>query len=119
MGSLRSLHLNHHKYFRETLPPTDLEFISACKTGNIHVVQQMLRDGANVNARTALGLTPLMLAAFNRFMDIVILLIDHGADVNLLTYRHEGSAWFYSLGNKEITEILLDHGAKPHHYKGQ
>ena len=114
MGSLRSLHHYPHQSFHEIRPPTDEEFVDACIIGDMRIVQQMLKDGANVNARSiCYKITPLMWAVHKQFKEIVILLINHGADVNLLTSRNKESALFYAQGNEEITKILLDHGAKP------
>ncbi len=50
--------------------------------GRVPVVQNLLAQGVNVNARTVSGKTPLMAAAYRGYSDIVQLLIDSGADIN-------------------------------------
>jgi hypothetical protein len=55
---------------------------NAILKGRVPVVQNLLAQGVNVNARTVSGKTPLMAAAYKGYGDIVQLLIDSGADVN-------------------------------------
>ena len=75
----------------------------------------MLADGADVNARTRDGLTPLMRAAWGKHAAAVLeLLIAHGAGVNAVNNHGETAlikaAWS---GCVENLEVLLEHGADP------
>jgi len=67
-------------------PPTvkapDISIHEAAGTGNIEAVKQHLAAGADVNAKTTWGGTPLFLAAWNGHKEIAELLIAEGADVN-------------------------------------
>ncbi len=54
---------------------------SAAQRGYLHVVKESLRQGVDVNSRTQSGRhTPLHLAAKNGKFDIVVLLIENGAN---------------------------------------
>lgn len=64
--------------FEETRgTPTALAF--AVQSSVIEEVERLIADGADVNARTEHGTTPLM-SAFNR--KVARILVKHGADVN-------------------------------------
>jgi ankyrin repeat protein len=84
----------------------------AAFTGNIEAIKQHLAAGTDVNAKDAVGNTPLIVAAGNGYNEIAELLIAEGADVNA-----KGSIDWTSLhhtaiqGYKEISELLIDNGA--------
>src|SRR5437879_7404602 len=74
-----------------------------------------LRKGADVNARDSRVWTPLMRAAGNGHVEIVKLLIEHGADVNVRdTDKHNaGHTALMHTTHLEIIELLLKHGGDP------
>jgi ankyrin repeat protein len=84
----------------------------------VHVAQLLLERGADVNTRRSDHWTPLHLASHWRKLDLVRLLIHHGAEVKAvddfgMTPLHE-----VSKGNHEsqengvrVAQLLLDHGA--------
>lgn len=92
--------------------------------GNIALVKDLLKQGANVNAqsycayktgKTCLPKTALGFAGENGHMDLVILLIQRGADVN----ARWGSAYTAlklasQKGYVKIITCVLDNGAKSH-----
>jgi ankyrin repeat protein len=99
---------------------------TAARTGNLTEVERQLALGVNVNSRHYFTRdTPLIEAAYSGHVEIVKILIDHGADVNL-----KGEAWCGPLhaaalgGHVEVVKLLLHHGAdvnifshnKPLHY---
>jgi len=83
----------------------------AAATGDIDGVKGALNEGANVNAKNDVGMTPLILASLSN-KEIVELLIEKGANVNA-----KGNEGFTALmmavinGNSEIVELLVGKGA--------
>lgn len=59
------------------------QLVVAASNGNTSRVIELLRKGADVNARGARGRTPVMAAAYRNHIETVAALIDAGADVNL------------------------------------
>src|SRR6266571_9373673 len=55
---------------------------SAAKSGDIERVKILLEQGADVNARNAIGAAPLHEAAWSGNIDLVELLLARGADVD-------------------------------------
>ncbi len=77
-------------------------------------VKALLANGANVDAVTESGMTPLMYAASNGSAEIVQILLDTGAQVN--AKRNDGftaidlAAFFGQVG---VVRLLLQRGADP------
>jgi ankyrin repeat protein len=97
---------------------------TACHTGDIERVRELLRQDPSLANRVGqhegyyLGAgAPLSNAAAVGRMDIVQLLLDHGADPNLPEeqYAPKGKALYSAVyhGHYEIAELLLDRGAFP------
>ena len=99
---------------------------TAAREGNLKEVRRQLAWGVNANKRHFFTRDTLLIeAADNGHMDVVKLLIENGADVNL-----KGEAWYGPLhaaaakGHIEVVKILLENGAdvnifhqnKPLHY---
>lgn len=68
-----------------TTPERDTSLLDACKNTveNLNTVQSLIESGANVNAVTPSGRTALMLASYRGHSDIVAILIQNGADVDI------------------------------------
>jgi hypothetical protein len=62
--------------------PLDEDLFNAVFNGDTENVQRLLDKGSNINYRNRYGYTPIILAARSGLVDIVKLLIDHGADIN-------------------------------------
>ena len=95
-------------------------FRIAAGLGNKARVQGLIEQGAEVNSRgpggrdVPSGGTALMLAAARGYIDVVRLLLSHGADPNLAD-EGGGTALIYTVwkGHTEIVRVLLEHGADP------
>ena len=95
---------------------------TAARESNLKEVKRQLAWGANPNSRDWFTVeTPLIEAAANGHADVVKLLIQSGADVNL-----QGEAWYGPLhracenGHVEVAKILLENGADVnlfHHHR--
>lgn len=59
---------------------TPLHRAVSCSTPNLDIIKTLLTNGADVNAKTYAGDTPLHYAVSDRHYDIVKLLLDYGAD---------------------------------------
>ncbi len=98
----------------------DSEFRMAAGQGNLAKVQALIEGGADVNSRgpgggdAPPGGTALFLAATLNHIDVVRLLLTHGADVNL---ADEGGAtaliYTVSAGHAAVVATLLEAGADP------
>lgn len=94
--------------------------IVAVKNHNFEVVQELIRNGAELNncIMTPRKVTPLHTAAEEGFLDIVELLIDAGAKVDTEMYcsssQFGGNTQLFLAalrGHTAICELLLQHGA--------
>ena len=84
----------------------------AVSKGHKDVVELLITEGADVNAKCDIGWTPLHLAAQEGHKEIAELLIAKGVDVNAKTVgewtpMHSAA----SKGQKEIVELLIVEGA--------
>jgi ankyrin repeat protein len=57
--------------------------------GQLSLVHELLKNGANVNVANGDGNTPLHLAAFMCHREVVMLLLEHGADADQKNNRGE------------------------------
>ncbi|MBN2181376.1 MAG: ankyrin repeat domain-containing protein [Sedimentisphaerales bacterium] len=71
----------------QVAPPPKLAFTTndtplhaACYWNHIDIVRLLIKNGADVNAVDAWGITPLLYAVVCRYDDIVQMLLDHGAN---------------------------------------
>lgn len=91
---------------QESLRSKDESLIEAAKKGDSQKVEQLISEGANIEARGERG-TVLMHAAGNGHKEIVELLLSKGADVNAKN-NHGATASMYAEKNgyREIVEML-------------
>ncbi len=89
---------------------------AAVHTGNLNVLKEVLADGFDVNAKNPLfGSTLLSTAALMGHTEVVVFLLDKGADVT--AKNSDGGTALHSaafLGRVETTKALLKRGADVH-----
>ncbi|XP_032219761.2 transient receptor potential cation channel subfamily A member 1 [Nematostella vectensis] len=79
---------------------------NAAKSNNRAIVELLIEQGANVNARNGLNVTPLMLAASTGSADSVHLLMEKGADTTVKDIDGR-TAVFNAVGHGATMEVLL------------
>jgi hypothetical protein len=95
----------------EKQPPRVSLHVAALQ-GNLHVTQQHIDAGSDLNEKDAYGSSPLIVAATFGKTDVAKALIDAGADLNVR--NNEGSTPLHVaafLCRAEIVQTLLDKGA--------
>ena len=87
--------------------------IDAAKNGDIEAVKQHLAAGADVNAKTGDGTTPLHYAAAKGSKEIAELLIAKGADVNAKMDNGDTPLDQAITNHRtEVADLLRKHGGK-------
>lgn len=94
----------------------DKELRAAVEEANGNIILQWIERGADVNAGSENGWTPLMLAVLRGSPTIVKLLLEHGADPNLATQSEENPsrtalAVAISNGRFEVVKALVAYKA--------
>ena len=89
-------------------------FIRAAASGNVRVLKQMLKKGANVNRCDLNGKTPLIVAAENGHSEAMCVLIEAGADVNRRTNGRTPLMVALNNGHDNAARLLIDGGADVH-----
>ena len=85
----------------------------AAENGRNEVVELLEELGANVNVFSKDGYTPLILAVFNKHIDVVKKLLSVGAGVNIPSRRQKRTPLSYAVeyGDNELLKCLIDYGA--------
>jgi len=81
--------------------------------GDFSAVQKHINSGADLDARDALGRTPLYYAVYNEHLKIAELLVKNGANVNVKHKANKTPLHLAAeLGNLRMVRLLLKAGAK-------
>ncbi len=62
---------------------TERRFIKACKENDVKELKELLKKGVDVNGKHPLGWYALHAAVINGHLDVVRMLIEKGADINV------------------------------------
>jgi len=91
----------------------DGSLFDAARAGDTALVQQLLDSGANVDGEEGSEIPPVFIASWLGHVDIVDLLLQHGADVNRSgSFDGRCAVHVASLmGHSTVLEMLLQHGA--------
>jgi len=98
------------------LPARDIVLGTAAENGDVEVIRLLLTAGGQVNARSGMGVTPIMLAARDNHAAAVRFLIGQGADVNAKDERGFSPLSFATgishPNHDAVLQILRGAGAK-------
>lgn len=86
------------------------ELITAARKSNVEAVKTLLAKGADVNAKTEYGATPLFYACDRGNPEVVKLLLDAGADMNVKDkfYNSTPTSWAIQRDHAEVVKLLLE-----------
>ena len=90
------------------------QLLDAARSGDRDRVAALLDSGAGVNAATRYGVSALGFAAERGHFDIVRLLVERGADVNVADVFYGSRPIDFALrsGQLDIAVYLLEHGSQ-------
>ena len=84
---------------------------NACHKGNVFVVEHLLAAGCNVNHTNANGCTPIIVAACKRYKNLMLALLEAGADVHVKdAEKRTVLHWACMMGLEEVVQVLIDRG---------
>lgn len=83
----------------------------ACRIGVLEIVYVLLNKGANINAYSSNFMDPLMYAAFHNHIEVVDLLLKHGANPNACYSASTALSWASDFANYDVCILLLSKGA--------
>lgn len=95
-----------------TTTGTNQQIDLAARSGQVDLVEQILKSGYDINSKNEKGHSLLMLAAYNGHYNLVQFLIAQGADVN--SVDHSGSSILMGVvfkGHSQIFDLLVKAGA--------
>lgn len=89
------------------------ELFYGIKSSNISVVQESLNKGVTANVKDEQGFSALGVAAFLGDFQVIKLLLENGAKVNLAEPKHGNTALMFTAakGNIDVMDALLAAGA--------
>jgi uncharacterized protein len=81
--------------------------------GNKEITEVLIKNGANVNFQDAFGIAPIHGAARTNRLEVIKLLLDNKADINIPTTSGKETPLHYAarFNNPDIVKFLLEKGA--------
>ena len=100
--------------FAATAQDLNEELLAAARKSDVEKVKALLAKGADVNAKSPYGATPLFFACDRGSVEVVRVLLENGADANVRDkfYGATPLGWALGKGKPEIIRLLLEKGAK-------
>ena len=92
---------------------TETALLEAARQGDRAKVEALLNEGADIDSRSRYGATPLFFAADRGHLDLVKLLVERGASLDIEDTFYRTSPLHRALGAKHfvVAQYLLKHGA--------
>lgn len=92
--------------------------VACMQQGNIDIVKELVKRGANINspAPSCCGLTALQAAILSADMEVVQFLLDKGADARTPASRRNGLTALQAaaeMGYTQLARVLIERGADP------
>jgi ankyrin repeat protein len=86
------------------------ELITAARKSNVEAVKTLLAKGADVNAKTEYGATPLFFACDRGNVEIVKLLLAAGAEIDVRDtfYKSTPISWAVQRDQAEVVKLLVE-----------
>jgi hypothetical protein len=91
----------------QTQAELDEALLTAARKGNLAEVKALLGKGANLEAKTRHGITPLFYAASHGNVDVLNYLIEKGADINVRDSFYKASALAFTVQNDHMDAALI------------
>ena len=92
-----------------------IPLIAACNRGNLELVRELLKNGADINTFDVNNNTLLLIACENNNIDIVKLLLEKGA--NIEQHNNKGTPLLIAceMNHVDIVKLLLEKGANKYY----
>lgn len=94
--------------------PKNSPLCTAVRSSTTRIVELLLAYGAPIHEHRRFDYNALQIACHNRHIDMVRLLLDHGASPTIYPQQPSPLALAAYLGKTDIVTLLLEHGADPH-----
>lgn len=87
------------------------KLIQAVKSDSLEIVEEALREGADINADGRDGMNALQVAALSAGVGVFKLLLERGADIHAVGYcRQSATQWAVIMGKTEVFRAALAAG---------